>query len=671
MNIKSRPASYEVYDITGEEKILLANQVSITKINPEIVSSYGSVYSEVLELKNFKNETKILELDIYSDDEELLISFKINLDEKEIDVLNRKNVVFEKISEVELKEILSKYVALNFYNDTDSIQYVDGTKEEAENSVLVELAMDLIYDKMFESNGNYTLENSGDINAVNAAIHEITGENYTGVIDIIDEHYFYYNKDTNSYEFKPGDGFVVPGFCLDISDISYKNGIYTVTCVYCFPDMGNYEEGSIGTLEQYKSTFELKINEDPVFAKYRIVNFNNLTSEKVKEADKVEPDHGDKNLSTNTVTKPSTNTISNTVTNTTTVINPSDEKINEANYFSFLEDVVCVNFFNDLNSTTEYHTKEEYENEMKLISAFEIVGGDFMTYEQQHQVFKELYNIDQKNVTGANIVVKNTGTGYKYISKQYQAFASVLDVVDKKEENGIYTVNVIYTYSNKNTTIYDDCPKYSVTFRYKINSNYNYSKYQVVDINEVIRENTSTEETIPEPEIVDNLASSLEWETVYSIGLETVKPSTWEVITFDDLYDGSDKEQHGEVSTCILGEAKGIDKNTNEIITSNVQINYFTPMYLGKMSQVDAEDYIEELLDIKSEGSGSYIFETDMSWNLYKKVGHDNQIYCSYDQMSDGSIWVYVIDFDTDNWDNLKVVNIMNRILGRTKGCSF
>ena len=463
MNIKSRPTSYEVYDITGEEKLLLANQKSVNVTDSIIASAPGSTYTEELELKNFKNDTKVLELDIYSDDEELLISFKINLDEKEIDVLNRKNVVFEKISEVELKEILSKYVALNFYNDTDSIQYVDGTKEEAENSVLVELAMDLIYDKMFESNGDYTLENSGEINAVNAAMHEITGENYTGVIDMIDEHYLYYNKDTNSYDFKPGDGFVVPGLCLDISDISYKNGIYTVTCVYCFPGMVDYEEGSIGTLEQYKSTFELKINEDPVFAKYRIVNFNNLTSEKVKEADKVEPDHGDKDLPTNTVTKPSTNTISNTisntVTNTTTVINPSDEKINEANYFSFLEDVVCVNFFNDQNSTTEHHTKEEYENEMKLISAFEIVGGDFMTYEQQHQVFKELYNIDQKNVKGANIVVKNTGTGYKYISKQYQAFASVLDVVDEKEENGIYTVNVIYTYSNKNTTIYDDCPK--------------------------------------------------------------------------------------------------------------------------------------------------------------------------------------------------------------------
>lgn len=703
-NIKTRPASYEVYDITSEEKSLLANQKSVNRTDSMIASAPGSTYTEELELKNFKNNTKVLELDIYSDDDELLISFKINLEEKEIDVLSRKEVVFEKISEVELKEILSSYVALNYYNDTDTFGYINATMDEAKNSVLVELAMHLIYNKAFETNGNYTISDTGDINIVNEAIREITGKTFTGPLDIIDEHFIYFNEDTNSYDYEAGDAYTVPGLCLDISDISYKNGIYTVTCVYCFPGEGHYMEGTIGLLEQYKTTFELKINEDPVFAKYKIENYDDLISEKIKDADKIEPDYDDEYIPTNTVNKPTTNTISNTVantintsntvstntvSNTTTVIKPSD-KITDSRLITFLESVVRVNFFNDLNSVTEHYTKEQYENEMKLVSALEYVGGNSMNYKQQQMAFEEIFDLSHIDVYGSNIVVKNTGSGYEYISKEnHYAFATILKYEEMGEVNGIHEVKVVYAYSDKNATINSDIDKYTVNVKYKVNDEFAYSKYRAVNMNEIVtssrdytRTNSDTVDDITdnnnngntensEGEVIDNLASSLEWRIVYSIGMETIMPSTWEMIEFDTMYDGSDVEPHGEVSTCILGEAKGINKDTNEVISSHVQISYFTPMFLEQTNINDARKYIEDLLGVKFTGASSHVMSTDMSWDFFEKPGREDQIYCHFNQSQDGTYTALVISFDSDNWDNLKVINIMNRILGRTKGCSF
>ena len=100
----------------------------------------------------------------------------------------------------------------------------------------------------------------------------MTGKEYNEPLDLYQNDFYYYNKEEKQYECDSGDSFMVPSMCLDIKDITYKNGVYNVTCIYCHPgSLFDYSE--LVNMAQYETTFKLEINDDYEYAKYKILNF--------------------------------------------------------------------------------------------------------------------------------------------------------------------------------------------------------------------------------------------------------------------------------------------------------------------------------------------------------------------------------------------------------------
>lgn len=94
-------------------------------------------------------------------------------------------------------------------------------------------------------------------------------------------------------------------------------------------------------------------------------------------------------------------------------------------------------------------------------------------------------------------------------------------------------------------------------------------------------------------------------------------------------------------------------------------------MFIDANNEIDAQDYVENLLGLKLTGMGEYVIDTQMGWNILKKEGSSNQYYCSMTGFENGVGVCRLIEIESDNWDNMKVVNIVNKIIDNTTGSSF
>ena len=110
---------------------------------------------------------------------------------------------------------------------------------------------------------------------LNKAMKEFSGKNIEEPIKKLESSIIYYDEPTNSYLFEPGDG-IGPGLCLDISDITFLNGIYTVEFTYCYSR--NDVDSDIQNTDHYTTRMRFKLNKDYTYTKYCIVDFDNFVS---------------------------------------------------------------------------------------------------------------------------------------------------------------------------------------------------------------------------------------------------------------------------------------------------------------------------------------------------------------------------------------------------------
>lgn len=248
-------------------------------ITKEIEDFLGS-NTEEFNISFFDNNIEKLKVTINSQKECLAI-MEIDLNTREILVLSNSYEEIEKISEIKLKEVLGKYAVLNFYEDMKDVidsQYDNmPNKKEYINYDLLECAIEYISDKeKNQINIDYSLEK------VNTVIKEITGMELNEPLDIIDDFY-YYDEANKKYTSDPGDG-GTNALCLNITDISYEDGIYTVEYQYCYPDEEDYLKNNIDKLSLFESTIQVKLNTDYEYTEFCIVSdIYNMKSKKIKE----------------------------------------------------------------------------------------------------------------------------------------------------------------------------------------------------------------------------------------------------------------------------------------------------------------------------------------------------------------------------------------------------
>ena len=297
------------------------------------------------------------------------------------------------------------------------------------------------------------------------------------------------------------------------------------------------------------------------------------------------------------------------------------------------------------------------------------------------------------------LVTKNGTKYYKFIDGNDNAYiAECINISNISYCNGLYTVNYSYYYRGPegdediNMEYYD---VYEQEVCIRLNGDNDYSKFKVVSMEEptlikkAIDKNSDNnqENTIPNEiatntqttnnnsgtttnndtntsnEKIDNYASTMSWKEYWAPGIKFQYPTIFKLVEESQIYDGSNL---GKVSTRISGVAVGIDPDTKERIDSNLEIRIYEP----KNTTEDVSQYMY------SNGAEKSHYTTSSGLNWYDN--HEGVIdqdyierYIHIEKSSDGTNWIYKIEFETKGKYNYKVRNITNWLMGSTKLTSF
>lgn len=269
ISIEVYPKQYAVYDITNGKKEELGRQNANRK-DTRCIESCS--YTEEIKLNKFRNDTKLLELEVFDNNGTELVTFEIDLEKKEIDVLNSRAPELEKIPETELKEILGLYATLNRYDAFSDPDFYS-SKEEANKERLVENAIRLI-----QKRENYKIRKDGySKQEVHDVIKEMCGKTIKEPINLKYSPIIY-NKKTDKYEWSDED-VLGTALCLDIQDINFYNGIYIVDYVYCFASESDFMANNGKGYDMFITTMKLKINDNYKYAKYCLTNIDEIIGE--------------------------------------------------------------------------------------------------------------------------------------------------------------------------------------------------------------------------------------------------------------------------------------------------------------------------------------------------------------------------------------------------------
>ncbi|MBR3133205.1 MAG: hypothetical protein IKG42_03960 [Clostridia bacterium] len=271
------------FKVISDNKILCDE----TMKNEEQTDVFASRFEKELVLKDFKEDTKILNLCITANNLELS-TLKINLETKEIEVDGEKEL--EKISEIELKKYLSAFALLDYDIAGDHNSY----ESNNERKLLVAGALKR---EMFNKANTQELAYF-EIDEMNELVQSFTEAPMDNGI-IKTENWLFSLETKNGkqyYKFNQMDGYPT-AICLSVDDITYENGLYSIKYTYCYPTMNDYASDNIENIDRYTNTIKLKINTNTEYSKYYIEEIG--IGKLVKGKEKTEETNNSTNNTTN------------------------------------------------------------------------------------------------------------------------------------------------------------------------------------------------------------------------------------------------------------------------------------------------------------------------------------------------------------------------------------
>lgn len=182
-----------------------------------------------------------------------LVKFNIDLENKEIQVIGNEQEL-EKISEEELKKYLSAFAFLNYEDDNLNTETVD--KQILENERNMFVAKQIPEEKELKFyNGTTTMEMHSydliDTEIANGIMNSFTDIELEddGLVKLWNT-YFTKNKVDGKMRYvdMPNPDMIITSLCIEVTDIMYSNGIYTVTFTYCYPTTEDIDENRIEDL---------------------------------------------------------------------------------------------------------------------------------------------------------------------------------------------------------------------------------------------------------------------------------------------------------------------------------------------------------------------------------------------------------------------------------------
>ncbi len=268
------PLKYKVYDSSKKK---LCEQISL---KAEKENEKNVTYTEKLKLSNYNKKDNTLKLEIYKANSDLITTITIDLNTKSITVSGEKEAL-NKISEIELKEFLG-----NVAGYTNKVQ---GFTED-ECKIYLATGLLSLADKL-ETKAIETEINEGiKVDDINKMLDSFCGEK----IENFKEEDFYKIVEENGIKyFVPKNGFdlSLTGECIDVTNMSYCGGLYTVTFTYCYLGEESIFDVDINDYNIYQNTVIIKLNENNEYSKFQLVSAEKPTiikSSEEKEAGKLE-----------------------------------------------------------------------------------------------------------------------------------------------------------------------------------------------------------------------------------------------------------------------------------------------------------------------------------------------------------------------------------------------
>lgn len=456
---------FVVYDVTGDKNIEIGNQLrekseSETVLEgTELIDSYAEYEDvEIIKLSGIGNETDKLKLEIRDESEEKIAVIEIDLLEREIDVISSKATSLQQLSETELKYVLANFAILNTHKDT----YEDEIEEdrEIENYWKVYVAHELIKEYIGKTTDYYASFGDGfSVEETNLAIKEYLGESYSKALKLPENAFCYYDEEQDMYLYEAGDAFV-NALCIEIEDLTFQNGVYTATFIYCYPSESDYIDNTIGSLAMYRTTMKFKINEEYIYSKYCLIDADKIESEMIRQAinqDTNIPIEDSENNEEDEDEELGNNEDINTNTNPTIPNTNNNISIAQSDLINAAEKYILLNFYKDRDVHTQYYTDEQYRNEMKILAAFQLDFGHPSSPTQYRSIDKTIIYDIVKSFTGENfddntifsqVIFKRSGNFFEYIGGEIHPLkAKLINLENVENTNGKYKITFKYSYS--------------------------------------------------------------------------------------------------------------------------------------------------------------------------------------------------------------------------------
>lgn len=644
------------YKDNREEKTVIVLELSDE--NNKILCGKKAVDGEFkMNIDRQIGETEKISLKVYSD-EEYVKTLIIDLESREIVVQGEEEV--SKISEIELKKYLNFFALYN----TDDFENI--------NDLYIYIATNMAKEFGYETNTN-------EINAIVESMFDSEFE-YNEISDsvkVLKTDLYKYNSKDKCYVSKKAFTDIEKGVCLKISDISFKDNIYTVDFIYCLPTK---EDDNLEELDQYSATIELKYNKDSKYSKYQLVNRTKGSliekNEKV-EIEKEEIEKVEKGFTKSGYTAVDEFLDGNSNDNGLIAL----EKIGE----------------NELKTEKHdgYYTYiDGWDNKYNIK---EITGAKSEYAKTSNDGLDKLYKVtlnyinekDKKSTMELGIII---GEFESYIIGNFDSFTGSTRFVRSYTD--------LYEESNDTEEV-EECNHNYVVEKVDYNSgNYGDTKLDGTHILKCSKCGAEKEEKHKFEEWNDMSSSnSNNWsifctecnccvytndENVvrtsgYKVKMEDVLNGNWvnysaaglkfeypEEFTLEKIPNSKPEDNSSSVSVSITGVVNGID-DTNKRVSSSVRINIFEPMTV--------EDYYVDHFKYNKNGAENVNFSNinGMTWYQETTKNDDGSVLYTYSssfKLGDRNI-VQRITFLTNNPDNYTLNQVIDKFLGTTKTISY
>lgn len=343
------------------------------------------------------------------------------------------------------------------------------------------------------------------------------------------------------------------------------------------------------------------------------------------------------------------------------------EKISQIELRKYLD---IFSLLNDKSGYTESDNLIEIASKIQFMTG----NGKAITTEREtiNEIVKQFYGENAKfettkNTQGKDVeILKDMKVGVyekqsdSYDLMEHDRLGRCLKIEDTKVENDIYTVKYIYllaTSDDEKNDKLEELPQYETTIKLKRLEDNVYSKYQIVSIEkgtEVTNKVSTNVEENEKEQDVTNYITSMNWKKYEAVddGLAFEYPADYTLVKSPDR----------GIVVEMTGAAVGKDVNTGKAIESKLKIRMYTTTNISS----------DEVKYNDKNGIG-YTTKNGDKWYTNYIDGHNTpgtagyqkiENYVNYENIGNGRYLQRMIEFEADNRNNLKITNIINKIMG-------